>query len=619
MEVDGGTAAIPGGPVSKLICGGLLRRIQHEGDSVVQLRTKQVLLFGLPICLVVATVSLAVRVEATIEPVETVPLAVTIALSAVMLVWMLVTHRVSILAVQALLLVLLVLCIFPMDLQSAREMKVRWFWGAFLILDVSLLCRLSSTFSHVVFALSALWLVVTQVNDATHVLFDLVYDPSFIKGRDRPPVCDCPNPPCTLSGGDAASQFLGFFGLLLANYVLMMWYAAQMKHENRIVSATVETARNVATRLAHFDLEAASAILEDGDGGALTPALRETFTELLANLRFYRPYLPRSCLPLEVTADGDPQASHNERVDNPGLFHSRRRSIGALPMLPERWPSGERERRASGQEKERRTSGPVAERRVSIERRVSVDQRRVSGSDRSTSGTSTPLMPLHCSILGGGARSSTVSALGAGEHTDNTTADLTSKASADSHDQDCPSVNSESLTSVSSIAWIKRHRNCRLTQVVTNLHDTLAWGKETHAFESRFSYVLEQALRVFHNYSGMVDLFLGDRITVSFNSAKICSKHPSAALAAAREFDNILYSEAPCNMAVVTGSASCGDIGCADMRRYSVLGMVPLAAGAFERVGRALGVRILLNAECQRDVFVEHPTRLVPREARLER
>ena len=151
----------------------------------------------------------------------------------------------------------------------------------------------------------------------------------------------------------------------------------------------------------------------------------------------------------------------------------------------------------------------------------------------------------------------------------------------------------------------------RATALVVNSKGTL---EDMAAFPAHFATVLVTVLQETNSRRGLVDVFLGDRIFASFNTCRPCCTHPVAATGAAKAAFPLLHDV---NMGIATGHALCGDVGCQDLRRFSVLGRLPLLSNAMERAGRALGCHIVCNNDTKVDAVHEHEMCLLPRLLRL--
>ena len=152
------------------------------------------------------------------------------------------------------------------------------------------------------------------------------------------------------------------------------------------------------------------------------------------------------------------------------------------------------------------------------------------------------------------------------------------------------------------------------TLLTLNIKDTLHRLEEDSArFSDLFTTLLQKTLQATEVRRGMVDVFVGDRIHCSFNASKACASHASSALHAVTLLLRGGDAIAPhVNMGVATGKVLRGDMGCAVMRRFSMVGTLVRDVNVLERAGRVLGCSVLCNRLCFSDAECEHHLRLVP-------
>ena len=151
----------------------------------------------------------------------------------------------------------------------------------------------------------------------------------------------------------------------------------------------------------------------------------------------------------------------------------------------------------------------------------------------------------------------------------------------------------------------------KATLLTLNIKDTLHRLEEDSArFSDLFTAVLLKTLQVTDS-SGMVDVFVGDRIHCSFNTSRQCASHATSALHAASMLMRAGVA-ASVNVGVATGKVLRGDMGCDVMRRFSMVGTLVRDVHGMERAGRMLGCDVLCNRLCFSDAECEHDLRLLP-------
>ena len=187
----------------------------------------------------------------------------------------------------------------------------------------------------------------------------------------------------------------------------------------------------------------------------------------------------------------------------------------------------------------------------------------------------------------------------------------------------CLEVSCESVSLPSSVSSERRKTVFQqaldlsftsATLLTLNIKDTLHLLEEDSArFSDLFTTLLLKTLQAAEVRRGMVDVFVGDRIHCSFNTSKRCASHATSALHAVTLLLRGGDAIAPhVNMGVATGKVLRGDMGCAVMRRFSMVGALVRDVNVLERAGRVLGCSVLCNRLCFSDAECEHQMRLVP-------
>ena len=340
--------------------------------------------------------------------------------------------------------------------------------------------------------------------------------------REIPSICDCDDPPCQKAVLTGIAHTLVDCAVVVIDFILTRGFAVRLLHEKAAVSNAVETAEQVSTFLSSFDLISAETVL-DAEVRKLPAGLTHALGQILQNLKTYKPYLPRSALPIDLIPTSDPEAAP---------------SHGSLS-----------------------TATPPARGRRGTQVLSDSDGEAVVSMETMPAGGVAVPLPAR---------------------------------------------------PIRAVAFLKA------SLAVINVHNTLSL-LETNltGFELFFANLLATAIEAVEASRGMADLFLGDKILFSFNTARQCLQHASAAVRAMKRVKRALNEVTSFNAGVATGRAMCGDMGCAQMRRFSVLGRLSLVVSGFERAGRALGVGVVCNRLCHRDCEFDHETRLIPRCVRI--
>lgn len=88
-----------------------------------------------------------------------------------------------------------------------------------------------------------------------------------------------------------ASQLLLSTIPILANFTMLRSYSAGARKDSRRHEESVKVASRIAKHLVNFDLDSAEVLLSSGD---IESFVNRPLSQLLANLRSYRPFLPKS-------------------------------------------------------------------------------------------------------------------------------------------------------------------------------------------------------------------------------------------------------------------------------------------------------------------------------------
>ena len=190
----------------------------------------------------------------------------------------------------------------------------------------------------------------------------------------------------------------------------------------------------------------------------------------------------------------------------------------------------------------------------------------------------------------------------------------------DASDSTTPSVG----TTVSMYRALESSRTLGLSTVTATLLtlvlDTplMAEGCGDH-FSDLFTSVMMKTLSAVEKHRGMVDVFVGHRVHCSFNASRLLPTHISAALGAVsmlvRDLSNAASS---LHAAVATGKMYRGDMGCAVMRRFSMVGALVCDVHSLECAGRLLKCAVMCNRTCFVDAEQTHPLRLLPFKVELD-
>ena len=185
-------------------------------------------------------------------------------------------------------------CIWGDFLSSADGGNFRIWPMMLLNLDLLILCKVpASAISFSLFTL-LLWIAITTVEDSRRFgLYDIDM-PGVPSYAARIKMCSCKHPPCPIGEFNGALRMCFFSFVILLQFYFMTKVSHALNAEKDRVGASVKTTNNIARYLRQYDLERATAILEE-ERDVLPSGLLEAFHALINNLERYKPYLPQSC------------------------------------------------------------------------------------------------------------------------------------------------------------------------------------------------------------------------------------------------------------------------------------------------------------------------------------
>eukprot|EP00756_Hemistasia_phaeocysticola_P016339 Hpha_TRINITY_DN15469_c4_g5::TRINITY_DN15469_c4_g5_i1::g.174577::m.174577 len=210
---------------------------------------------------------------------------------------LLVTTKVSATNIAVFSLLPCVYVVMLFDWYSASVLNARQWTVSVIILDIFLTLRVREIWNLLVISTMLLWLVIERSESAFRFgLYDEgmkdAVEPGTIIG-----VCDCSNPPCSVTWYTPMTACIIFIIVFLLDYHFTRGFCRSMDEQLRVLETVISVSALVATRLAEYDVDAAESAVCSDRGQELPPGLLEPFQKLLANLRNYKRYLPQSCLP----------------------------------------------------------------------------------------------------------------------------------------------------------------------------------------------------------------------------------------------------------------------------------------------------------------------------------
>ena len=360
-----------------------------------------------------------------------------------------------------------------------------------LIIDFMLVMRVDARYCFGLVCFTVAWLVLLFAEERLRFgLFDI---PGTVSEDRRwstlHETVDCTTPPCPR---DTSTATLVSLQVFVVDFVATRGFASDILKEQECMQRTISAVQEIASLLAGYDVEQVAVLLETHEG-ALPSEMTLALRTLEENLRMYKAYLPKTCLPFGETESSDAGSNSQESSTTCSLVDSAENNVGVL-----------RSQRLG-------------------------------------------LAPATATLM------------------------------------------------------------------VLNVKDSLCMLSEEHTcFTDLFTGVLAKTLVEMDMQRGMVDTFIGDRVHCSFNASRRCGNHAASALHTAARMVRASVCATQVNIGIATGKVLCGDMGCAMMRRFSMVGTLLRDVQSVERAGRVLGCDVLCNRICFSDAECEHQLRLVP-------
>eukprot|EP01059_Diplonema_ambulator_P032693 TRINITY_DN653_c4_g1_i1.p1 TRINITY_DN653_c4_g1~~TRINITY_DN653_c4_g1_i1.p1 ORF type:complete len:735 (+),score=76.40 TRINITY_DN653_c4_g1_i1:58-2205(+) len=163
------------------------------------------------------------------------------------------------------------------------------FWALFVVLlDICLLLRLRRP-ARVIIAVVITWQVVICLEDAFRWgVYDLPFTPTQ---EQRASDSNCEKLPCASRLSVSLTYFLAKVAIFLLDYYFTRGFADKMHTEHDKITSVIEAVEDIAKCFSKFDLQGAEHIINTTPT-TFPPPLKQAFTDILRNLRVYRPYIP---------------------------------------------------------------------------------------------------------------------------------------------------------------------------------------------------------------------------------------------------------------------------------------------------------------------------------------
>ena len=293
--------------LSMKFCSCLLNRAIKETDNPQQVKRKSILI---PLAVVVFLVGIAVMITQTSNALYITSGALISTLCAVSLI-LVVGCKVDI--TESFLEVIGatgMVVILISDFTSAAFVGQERFWPVLVVsIDVLLVCEAKPRTTATIVAVSSLYLLIMAFESMFRFgILDLEIG-SMVQSNRREKV-ECDKLPCARSADVVLMTFLIQIFVFVCDFYCTRGFAQGLLKERNQVLASIRTANKIANSLASYDLDRAKELLDES---TIPSDLREAFESLLRNLKIYKPYLPRSCLPFDSSEDEADNSSDSSR------------------------------------------------------------------------------------------------------------------------------------------------------------------------------------------------------------------------------------------------------------------------------------------------------------------
>ena len=181
------------------------------------------------------------------------------------------------------------------DLSARTEYGYVWPMMV-LFVDYLLVLQLPTRYSTATVVCTLVYLFVVSAEQTWRFgLFDM---PGLMPQEHRrsyvDSLCDCDLLPCKQS--IAAQDLMMAAAVFLLDFIATRGFARGLLKEQASMKRTIETVQDIASLLAGYDVEQVAELLEE-HGGELPEGMTTALRKLEKNLRVYKAYLPKTCLP----------------------------------------------------------------------------------------------------------------------------------------------------------------------------------------------------------------------------------------------------------------------------------------------------------------------------------
>ena len=186
-----------------------------------------------------------------------------------------------------------------------------------LIVDFMLVLRLPDAYTVIVVVLVVIWLFLMGMEEMLRLgLLDIpgTTVQEGVNGRRAhfESLSQCEKTPCAVGLDKVGSNLVPPVCVFVVDFVATRGFAREVRKEQATMERTINTVQEIASLLAGYDVERVAELLAEHEG-QLPEEMTSALRSLEENLRVYKAYLPKTCLPFDVELGED--SSEEASVD----------------------------------------------------------------------------------------------------------------------------------------------------------------------------------------------------------------------------------------------------------------------------------------------------------------
>ena len=225
--------------------------------------------------------------------------------------------------------------IFMWDLQ-ARTYGIPGWPLLIVVVDMLLVMQVPSRYSAGFVGATVVWLFLMACEESFRFgLFDL---PGLLPHEGEHSrralileKADCEFLPCKTSFPPLG--FVSTLAVFLIDFFVTRRFAHNVLKEQESMIRTISVVQEIASLLAGYDVEQVAEML-DVHGGDLPEGMTAALWRLEKNLRMYKAYLPKTCLPFEDEVDSESEGGELTETTDPSTESSHSRNENLPVCLP---------------------------------------------------------------------------------------------------------------------------------------------------------------------------------------------------------------------------------------------------------------------------------------------